>query len=79
MVQVWKRLLFKISKSSCFIKRTLKKCFPELFIFFLDFVLFLPKGVETDLLENSERSMDSLNLLRYLITKDLENEKLDYR
>lgn len=47
-------------------------------VFFVDLVLFLPESVETDLQQNSEKSMASLNLLRYLMTKNLENEKLDY-
>ncbi|XP_042636241.1 glomulin [Orycteropus afer afer] len=40
----------------------------------LDLVLFLPEGAETDLLQNSDRIMASLNLLRYLIIKDNEND-----
>ncbi|MEE6494522.1 hypothetical protein FKM82_001776 [Ascaphus truei] len=39
----------------------------------LHMVLSLPQGVETDLLQNSDRIMASLNLLRYLIIKDNEN------
>ncbi|XP_062437187.1 glomulin isoform X2 [Rhea pennata] len=38
----------------------------------LDLVLLLPEGAETDLLQNSDRIMASLNLLRYLIIKDSE-------
>ncbi|XP_025913478.1 glomulin isoform X3 [Apteryx rowi] len=38
----------------------------------LDLVLLLPEGAETDLLQNSDRIMASLNLLRYLIIKDNE-------
>ncbi|XP_030061234.1 glomulin isoform X2 [Microcaecilia unicolor] len=34
----------------------------------------LPEGVETDLLQNSDRIMAALNLLRYLIIKDPEYE-----
>ncbi|KAM9324765.1 glomulin [Gastrophryne carolinensis] len=33
-------------------------------------VLTLPEGAETDLLQNSDRIMASLNLLRYLVIKD---------
>uniref|UniRef100_A0A8B9T3M5 Glomulin, FKBP associated protein n=1 Tax=Anas platyrhynchos TaxID=8839 RepID=A0A8B9T3M5_ANAPL len=40
----------------------------------LDLVLFLPEGAETDLLQNSDRIMASLNLLRYLVIKDCESE-----
>ncbi|XP_011923367.1 PREDICTED: glomulin isoform X1 [Cercocebus atys] len=40
----------------------------------LDLVLFLPEGAETDLLQNSDRIMASLNLLRYLVIKDNEND-----
>ncbi|XP_006831116.1 PREDICTED: glomulin [Chrysochloris asiatica] len=40
----------------------------------LDLVLSLPEGAETDLLQNSDRIMASLNLLRYLIIKDNEND-----
>ncbi|KAM6327542.1 glomulin isoform 2-T3 [Podargus strigoides] len=36
----------------------------------LDLVLLLPEGAETDLLQNSDRIMASLNLLRYLVIKD---------
>ncbi|XP_063795961.1 glomulin [Pseudophryne corroboree] len=36
--------------------------------------LSLPEGAETDLLQNSDRIMASLNLLRYLVIKDNENE-----
>ncbi|XP_064138351.1 glomulin isoform X2 [Loxodonta africana] len=46
---------------------------PQL-ISLLDLVLFLPEGAETDLLQNSDRIMASLNLLRYLIIKDNEND-----
>ncbi|KAM8930035.1 glomulin [Pelodytes ibericus] len=38
----------------------------------LHMVLFLPEGAETDLLQNSDRIMASLNLLRYLFIKDKE-------
>uniref|UniRef100_A0A8C7E9I0 Glomulin, FKBP associated protein n=1 Tax=Nothoprocta perdicaria TaxID=30464 RepID=A0A8C7E9I0_NOTPE len=38
----------------------------------LDLVLLLPDGAETDLLQNSDRIMASLNLLRYLMIKDGE-------
>uniref|UniRef100_A0A674IUD0 Glomulin, FKBP associated protein n=1 Tax=Terrapene triunguis TaxID=2587831 RepID=A0A674IUD0_9SAUR len=38
----------------------------------LDLVLLLPEGAETDLLQNSDRIMASLNLLRYLVIKDNE-------
>ncbi|KAM8805532.1 glomulin [Eudromia elegans] len=38
----------------------------------LDLVLLLPDGAETDLLQNSDRIMASLNLLRYLMIKDSE-------
>ncbi|XP_010074494.1 PREDICTED: glomulin [Pterocles gutturalis] len=40
----------------------------------LDLVLSLPEGAETDLLQNSDRIMASLNLLRYLIIKDHESD-----
>ncbi|NWZ77988.1 GLMN protein, partial [Poecile atricapillus] len=40
----------------------------------LDLVLSLPEGAETDLLQNSDRIMASLNLLRYLIIKDCESD-----
>nr|XP_020748585.1 glomulin isoform X2 [Odocoileus virginianus texanus] len=46
---------------------------PQL-ISLLDLVLFLPEGAETDLLQNSDRIMASLNLLRYLIIKDNEKD-----
>uniref|UniRef100_A0A8C3S4Z5 Glomulin, FKBP associated protein n=1 Tax=Chelydra serpentina TaxID=8475 RepID=A0A8C3S4Z5_CHESE len=38
----------------------------------LGLVLLLPEGAETDLLQNSDRIMASLNLLRYLVIKDNE-------
>uniref|UniRef100_A0A8C0GJ52 Glomulin, FKBP associated protein n=1 Tax=Chelonoidis abingdonii TaxID=106734 RepID=A0A8C0GJ52_CHEAB len=38
----------------------------------LNLVLLLPEGAETDLLQNSDRIMASLNLLRYLVIKDNE-------
>ncbi|XP_015356377.1 glomulin isoform X1 [Marmota marmota marmota] len=55
-------------------KKTKNKWFtgPQL-ISLLDLVLFLPEGAETDLLQNSDRIMASLNLLRYLVIKDNEN------
>ncbi|XP_043941604.1 glomulin isoform X2 [Protopterus annectens] len=37
-------------------------------------VLSLPEGAETDLLQNSDRIMASLNLLRYLLIRDDESE-----
>ncbi|NWW42988.1 GLMN protein, partial [Pedionomus torquatus] len=40
----------------------------------LDLVLLLPEGAETDLLQNSDRIMASLNLLRYLVIKDGESD-----
>ncbi|XP_051026523.1 glomulin [Acomys russatus] len=40
----------------------------------LHLVLSLPEGAETDLLQNSDRIMASLNLLRYLVIKDNEND-----
>ncbi|XP_065512376.1 glomulin isoform X2 [Caloenas nicobarica] len=40
----------------------------------LDLVLMLPEGAETDLLQNSDRIMASLNLLRYLVIKDCESD-----
>uniref|UniRef100_A0A8C8ZSJ0 Glomulin, FKBP associated protein n=1 Tax=Prolemur simus TaxID=1328070 RepID=A0A8C8ZSJ0_PROSS len=46
---------------------------PQL-ISLLDLVLCLPEGAETDLLQNSDRIMASLNLLRYLVIKDNEND-----
>ncbi|XP_064444890.1 glomulin isoform X3 [Mirounga angustirostris] len=46
---------------------------PQL-ISLLDLVLFLPEGAETDLLQNSDRIMASLNLLRYLVIKDNEKD-----
>ncbi|XP_073932582.1 glomulin isoform X2 [Castor canadensis] len=56
-------------------KKTYNKWFtgPQL-ISLLDLVLFLPEGAETDLLQNSDRIMASLNLLRYLVIKDNEND-----
>lgn len=36
--------------------------------------LLLPEGAETDLLQTSDRIMASLNLLRYLVLKDDDNE-----
>ncbi|XP_021111036.1 glomulin isoform X2 [Heterocephalus glaber] len=56
-------------------KKTPNKWFtgPQL-ISLLDLVLFLPEGVETDLLQNSDRIMAALNLLRYLVIKDNEND-----
>ncbi|XP_040589406.1 glomulin isoform X3 [Mesocricetus auratus] len=56
-------------------KKTCNKWFagPQL-ISLLDLVLFLPEGAETDLLQNSDRIMASLNLLRYLVIKDNEND-----
>ncbi|KAK2503101.1 hypothetical protein MC885_014016 [Smutsia gigantea] len=60
------------------LKRTYNKWFigPSL-ISLLDLVLFLPEGAETDLLQNSDRIMASLNLLRYLVIKDNENDNQD--
>lgn len=57
------------------LKRTHNKWFtgPQL-VSLLDLVLFLPEGAETDLLQNSDRIMASLNLLRYLVIKDNEND-----
>ncbi|XP_043819409.1 glomulin isoform X2 [Dromiciops gliroides] len=46
---------------------------PQL-ISLLDLVLMLPEGVETDLLQDSDRIMASLNLLRYLVIKDNESD-----
>ncbi|XP_027694036.1 glomulin isoform X1 [Vombatus ursinus] len=46
---------------------------PQL-ISLLDLVLTLPEGAETDLLQNSDRIMASLNLLRYLVIKDNESD-----
>uniref|UniRef100_A0A8C8S3W6 Glomulin, FKBP associated protein n=1 Tax=Pelusios castaneus TaxID=367368 RepID=A0A8C8S3W6_9SAUR len=43
-----------------------------LLVSLLDLVLWLPEGAETDLLQNSDRIMGSLNLLRYLVIKDNE-------
>ncbi|KFO87584.1 Glomulin, partial [Buceros rhinoceros silvestris] len=40
----------------------------------LDLVLLLPEGAETDLLQNSDRIMASLNLLRYLVITDCESD-----
>ncbi|XP_005385105.1 PREDICTED: glomulin isoform X3 [Chinchilla lanigera] len=56
-------------------KKTPNKWFtgPQL-ISLLDLVLFLPEGAETDLLQNSDRIMASLNLLRYLVIKDNESD-----
>ncbi|KAL8178327.1 UNVERIFIED_CONTAM: hypothetical protein K2H54_041739 [Gekko kuhli] len=51
------------------------KCFTGLqLVSLLDAVLSLPEGAETDLLQNSDRIMASLNLLRYLVIKDNEND-----
>ncbi|KAM4872329.1 glomulin [Thomomys bottae] len=56
-------------------KKTYNKWFtgPQL-VSLLDLVLLLPEGAETDLLQNSDRIMASLNLLRYLVIKDNEND-----
>uniref|UniRef100_A0A8D0E851 Glomulin, FKBP associated protein n=1 Tax=Salvator merianae TaxID=96440 RepID=A0A8D0E851_SALMN len=40
----------------------------------LDIVFSLPEDAETDLLQNSDRIMAALNLLRYLVIKDNEND-----
>ncbi|XP_060088169.1 glomulin [Heteronotia binoei] len=51
------------------------KCFTGLqLVSLLDAVFSLPEGAETDLLQNSDRIMASLNLLRYLVIKDNEND-----
>nr|XP_056700546.1 glomulin [Euleptes europaea] len=51
------------------------KCFSGLhLVSLLDTVLLLPEGAETDLLQSSDRIMASLNLLRYLVIKDNEND-----
>ncbi|XP_064416125.1 glomulin, FKBP associated protein a isoform X1 [Latimeria chalumnae] len=42
----------------------------------LHIALSLPEGAETDLLQNSDRIMASLNLLRYLLIRDNEYENL---
>ncbi|XP_048207926.1 glomulin isoform X2 [Perognathus longimembris pacificus] len=57
------------------LKKTYNKWFtgPQL-VSLLDLVLLLPEGAETDLLQNSDRIMASLNLLRYLVIKDNEND-----
>lgn len=57
------------------LKKTHNKWFtgPQL-ISLLDLVLVLPEGAETDLLQNSDRIMASLNLLRYLVIKDNEKD-----
>ncbi|XP_055441137.1 glomulin isoform X2 [Bubalus kerabau] len=57
------------------LKKTQNKWFtgPQL-ISLLDLVLVLPEGAETDLLQNSDRIMASLNLLRYLVIKDNEKD-----
>ncbi|EHB09487.1 Glomulin [Heterocephalus glaber] len=56
-------------------KKTPNKWFTGLqLISLLDLVLFLPVGVETDLLQSSDRIMAALNLLRYLVIKDNEND-----
>uniref|UniRef100_A0A8D0GBL6 Glomulin, FKBP associated protein n=1 Tax=Sphenodon punctatus TaxID=8508 RepID=A0A8D0GBL6_SPHPU len=48
-------------------------CFTGLqLVSLLDLVLSLPEGAETDLLQNSDRIMAALNLLRYLVIKDNE-------
>ncbi|XP_070602657.1 glomulin [Erythrolamprus reginae] len=44
----------------------------------LDLVLSLPEGAETDLLQQSDRIMASLNLLRYLLIKDNEDDNKTY-
>ncbi|NXA52797.1 GLMN protein, partial [Nothocercus julius] len=56
--------LMKVSDNSWFTGHHL--------ISLLDLVLLLPDGAETDLLQNSDRIMASLNLLRYLMIKDSE-------
>ncbi|XP_037826117.1 glomulin-like [Lucilia sericata] len=40
---------------------------------FLNNICHLPQGVETDLLENSDRIVASLNTLRFIALKDVEN------
>ncbi|XP_065366896.1 glomulin [Calliphora vicina] len=40
---------------------------------FLQHICHLPQGVETDLLENSDKIISSLNALRYFALKDVEN------
>ncbi|KAM4023225.1 glomulin [Anomaloglossus baeobatrachus] len=40
----------------------------------LHLALSLPEGAETDLLQTSDRIMASLNLFRYLVIKDVDNE-----
>ncbi|XP_059196955.1 glomulin-like [Centropristis striata] len=42
----------------------------EEFLSLLDLVLCFPQGAETDLLNNMDRIMESLNLLRYLLIRD---------
>jgi hypothetical protein len=56
-------------------KKTYNKWFtgPQL-VSLLDWVLFLPESAETDLLQNSDKIMASLNLLRCLVVKDNEND-----
>ncbi|XP_045905795.1 glomulin-like [Micropterus dolomieu] len=44
----------------------------EEFLLLLGLVLYLPQGVETDLLNSMDRIMESLNLLRYLLIRDKE-------
>ncbi|XP_003220144.2 glomulin [Anolis carolinensis] len=58
--------LQKPEGSSFFLGNTLIKL--------LDNVLLLPEGASTDLLQNSDRIMAALNLLRYLFIKDKEYE-----
>ncbi|XP_011247712.1 glomulin isoform X2 [Mus musculus] len=56
-------------------KKTYNKWFAGAqLISLLDLVLSLPEGAETDLLQNSDRIMASLNLLRYLVIKDNEDD-----
>ncbi|XP_049910868.1 glomulin-like [Epinephelus moara] len=44
----------------------------EEFLSLLGLVFCLPQGAETDLLNNMDRIMESLNLLRYLVIRDKE-------
>nr|XP_054332361.1 glomulin isoform X3 [Pongo pygmaeus] len=73
-VQVWMYYMHKMDSDEVW-RTCNNKWFtgPQL-ISLLDLVLFLPEGAETDLLQNSDRIMASLNLLRYLVIKDNEND-----
>ncbi|XP_016855628.1 glomulin isoform X4 [Homo sapiens] len=73
-VQVWMYYMHKMDSDEVWRTRNNKWFTGPQLISLLDLVLFLPEGAETDLLQNSDRIMASLNLLRYLVIKDNEND-----